>query len=156
MKSAKFLLFVSILLLAACQPATPAPTSQPIAPAQPTVPTQAPPIATQETQPGAESYPAPPLNQGQAYPAPQTQAPSGQSGYPEPGINQAAMVTWEEAQNLILEGGVSQVTQLHDLTVILDLKDGTTVKTTEPAIDEVFKVIDQCGDPCSDIIRATE
>ncbi|HZD57207.1 MAG TPA: hypothetical protein VE136_10815 [Anaerolineales bacterium] len=143
MKLAKFLLLVSILLLAACQSATPAPTSQPAFP-------------TQEPQPGVESYPAPPLNQGQAYPAPQTQAPSGESGYPVPRVDEAAVITWQEARDLILEGRVSQVTQLHDLTVTLDLKDGSTVKTTEPAIDEVFKVIDQCGDPCSDIIRATE
>ena len=156
MKLAKYLLLVSILLLAACQPATPAPTSQPAAPTQPAVPTQEPTIATQETQPGPESYPSPPeeqiatpSNQGQSYPAPQP-GPSGESGYPAP------MITWEDAQNLILEGRVSQVTQLHNLTVILDLKDGSTVKTIEPAIDDVFKVIQQCGDKCADIIRATE
>ncbi|MEJ2264537.1 MAG: hypothetical protein P8X95_13910 [Anaerolineales bacterium] len=156
MKLAKYLLLVSILLLAACQPATPAPTSQSVAPTQPAVPTQEPTIATQETQPGPESYPSPPeeqiatpSNQGQSYPAPQP-GPSGESGYPAP------MITWEDAQNLILEGRVSQVTQLHNLTVILDLKDGSTVKTIEPAIDDVFKVIQQCGDKCADIIRATE
>ena len=162
MKLAKFLLLVSILLLAACQPATPAPTSQPVAPTQPAVPTQEPTIATQETQPGPESYPSPPeeqiatpSNQGQSYPAPQP-GPSGESGYPAPEANEAPMITWEDAQNLILEGRVSQVTQLHNLTVILDLKDGSTVKTIEPAIDDVFKVIQQCGDKCADIIRAPE
>jgi hypothetical protein len=156
MKLVKFLLLVSILMLAACQPATPTPTSQP------SVPTQERQIATQAPQPATESYPSPPeeqiatpSDQGQSYPAPQP-GPSGQSGYPAPGVNKAPMITWEDAQNLILEGSVSQVTQLHNLTVILDLKDGSTVKTIESSIDEVFKVIDQCGDKCADIIRATE
>lgn len=163
MKLLKFLLVISILILAACQPATPTPTSQP------PVPTQERQIATQAPQPTTESYPSPPeeqiatpSNQGQSYPAPQTpgpasqQGPSGRSGYPAPGANEAAMITWEEAQNLILEGRVSQITQLHNLTVVLNLKDGSTVKTIEQAIDDVFKVIDQCGDKCSDIVRATE
>jgi hypothetical protein len=156
MKLAKFLLLVSILMLASCQPAIPAPASQPAAP------TQEPQTATQTPQPSAEAYPSPPeqqiatpSNQGQSYPAPQP-GPSAESGYPAPGANEAPVIKWRDAQNLILEGSVSQVTQLHDLTVILDLKDGSTVKTIEPSIDEVFRVIDQCGEKCADILRATE
>jgi hypothetical protein len=42
------------------------------------------------------------------------------------------------------------------LTVFLTLKDGTMLETIEPVIDDVFDVIDQCGDTCSNIIIATE
>lgn len=65
-------------------------------------------------------------------------------------------VSWEQAQELINAGQVTTVTQLHSLEVTLQLDDGSTVTTTEPAIDDVFDVIRACGDPCSDIVVATE
>ena len=65
-------------------------------------------------------------------------------------------VTWDEAVGLITGGMVTQAFQTHALEVRLNLTDGTSVVTTEPRIDEVFRVIRQCGDPCKDIMIATE
>ena len=51
---------------------------------------------------------------------------------------------------MILEGKVETLTQFHDLKVILELKDGGQVITTEPALDDIVKVLEQCGAKCSD------
>ncbi len=65
-------------------------------------------------------------------------------------------ISWEEAKQLILNGKVEQAHELRDLTVALFLKDGTRRTTKEPKINAVFKFIDQCGKPCSDIMKAME
>ena len=65
-------------------------------------------------------------------------------------------IPWEEARELILAGEVAQVTQLHSLEVTLELKDGRRLVTMEPEIDAVFDVVDACGEPCEDIVLATE
>lgn len=72
----------------------------------------------------------------------------------EPG--EASRIEWGEARELILSGEVEQVVQLHSLEVRLTLKDGREFVTTEPAIDDVFDVVEECGEPCADIILATE
>jgi hypothetical protein len=51
---------------------------------------------------------------------------------------------------------VAQVVQTHNLQVTLDLKDGRSLVTREPNIDDVFKIIDGCGQPCANISVATE
>lgn len=66
------------------------------------------------------------------------------------------VVEWETAVEWIMQGNVKQVSQTHSLEVYLDMKSGEQYKTTEPAIDDVFKVIEACGDPCKDMILATE
>ena len=71
-------------------------------------------------------------------------------------VAEETRVTWAEAQELILSGEVSAVTQLHSLEVFLQLADGTQVVTTEPVIDAVFDVARECGDPCSGMAVATE
>jgi hypothetical protein len=65
-------------------------------------------------------------------------------------------VSWEEAQSLILSGQVRAVAQSHSLEVSLTLKDGRQLITTEPEIDAIFRVIQECGAPCADILVATE
>jgi hypothetical protein len=145
------LLITLVFLLAACQPAAPTPTSEPPA-------TEEPAIATEKL---SEPYPAQEATTAsgdqEGYPAPQGQTVeglSGEPGYPAP--EEGEMISWEEAQSLILEGQVTQVTQLHNLSVYLTLEDGSTVQTIEPNIDDVFDVIEQCGDPCANIAIATE
>ena len=66
------------------------------------------------------------------------------------------VAAWGDAVSLILDGHVTQIFQTHALTVTLYMDDGSKVVTTEPAIDDVFDVVSRCGDPCSDIILATE
>lgn len=65
-------------------------------------------------------------------------------------------ISWPEAVELINQGEVWQVAQTHSLEVTLYLDDGRTVLAMEPNIDEVFAVIERCGDPCSEIIMMTE
>ena len=66
------------------------------------------------------------------------------------------LISWTEAINLIMSGEVQQVVQTHSLEVTLILKNGTTLDTKEPAIDEVFREIERCGDLCSGIVKITE
>jgi hypothetical protein len=65
-------------------------------------------------------------------------------------------IPWDEARALILAGEVHQVTQLHSLKVTLIIKDGRQLVTMEPEIDDVFDVVNACGDPCADMVLATE
>jgi chemotaxis response regulator CheB len=57
---------------------------------------------------------------------------------------------------LILDGEVRQIFQSHALEIWLTLQDGRQVTTTEPSIDDVFRVVEECGDPCAGIALATE
>ena len=65
-------------------------------------------------------------------------------------------VTWDQAIEILNQGDVEQVIQLHSLDVGLLLKDGCTYNTVEPIIDDIFKEVEKCGEPCADIIRSTE
>ena len=65
-------------------------------------------------------------------------------------------IAWEMAADLIRNGLVEAVFQTHALEVTLVLKDGRTLTTIEPQIDDVFQVIDECGEPCSAMTMATE
>jgi hypothetical protein len=73
----------------------------------------------------------------------------GDEGYP-------SEVKWEEAVELLYTGDVVGVTQLHNLTVTLEMKDGSQVKTIEPEIDAIFREIEKCGRPCEGMWLATE
>jgi hypothetical protein len=167
MKSMKWLGIVLvgiplILFLAACQPTPPSPTPEPQQ-AEPTT-LSADPTATATALPAAEAYPAPdmvtsPAATEEGYPPPpttstgQTTPPSGiGSAYPEP----EEVIPWEQARSIILGGQVKQVFQLHSQKVILVLEDDQIVETYEPALDDVFAVIDECGEACSNIVVATE
>ena len=70
--------------------------------------------------------------------------------------DETSRIEWEEARELILSGQVEQVVQLHSLEVRLHLEDGRTLVTTEPSIDDVFDVVEECGEPCADMVLATE
>jgi hypothetical protein len=130
----------------ACGPKqTAVPTTPPTQPVVTTGPTAYPiqPVATT----GPTAYPI------QAQP---TDLPSSSQkpGYPPPGTPET--IDWATAQGILLSGQVVQVSQSHALQVILTLRDGRQLVTTEPAIDEVTKVLQQCGDPCKDIKVTTE
>ncbi len=98
------------------------------------------------TFPG-ETYPS-----SDAYPNPIPAMPS--ILYPD--AKDGDEVYWEQAVSMILNGEVTQVMQTHDLKAYLTLKDGRTLVTTQPGIDEVIKVIEKCGDKCKNIRIATE
>jgi hypothetical protein len=64
-------------------------------------------------------------------------------------------IPWEEAVAMIENARVRAIYQSHCLEVRLDMVDGESYLTFEPALDEVFRVAD--GAPNGDqIIRATD
>ena len=148
------LLLTGLFALTACQPGPPAaaPTSDPAAEAYPE-PTE-PPAGVQEASP------EPPVEEPGAYPevpmmpTEEFTGPTGDELYP--GIQSGSEVTWDQAVAMIRNGEVASVAQTHELRVTLNLLDGRTFEATQPRIDEIFAVIDACGEVCSDIQIATE
>ena len=65
-------------------------------------------------------------------------------------------LSWPEAEQMILSDDAQQIAQTHALSVYLTLKDGREFVTKEPSIDEVFRVVERCGDKCAGIALATE
>jgi len=53
-------------------------------------------------------------------------------------------------------GLVTKVMQTHDMKVYVTLEDGRTFVTVEPAIDDIIRLIEECGELCQDIKIATE
>lgn len=82
-------------------------------------------------------------------------APEGGSGL-YPNAQDGTEVMWVQAVAMIMNGEVTQVMQTHELKVYLTLKDGRTLLSIEPEIDEVMRVIEICDEPCKDILIATE
>jgi len=66
-----------------------------------------------------------------------------------------SVVEWSEAVRILNEGNVVLAGQTHDLHVTLELKDGTTIYTTEPSIDAIIYEINKCA-VCGDIPLVTE
>lgn len=67
-----------------------------------------------------------------------------------------AGLSWSEARQLILDGKVTRVAQSHALVVTLTFSDGSTRTTVESQIDEVMRVIKECGDRCKAVEVMTE
>lgn len=65
-------------------------------------------------------------------------------------------VSWDAAKVIVNSGMVLAVSQTHAFEVQLSLKGGGSLATTEPRIDEVFRVIEACGMPCKNIAMITE
>ncbi len=122
------LLFIGLILaiiLAACQPA------------KSTVHT---PIETTASSSTSQLYPAP--NQPSSQNAEST-------SYPEPPANaQATTISWSDAQAMVTSLQIAKVIQSKSLEVTLYTKDARIFKTTEPALDDIIKVIQQCGADC--------
>jgi hypothetical protein len=65
-------------------------------------------------------------------------------------------ISWQTAREMILNGQVISVSQSHSLQVDLTLTDGRVLHTVEPQINEILRVIIQCGERCRGIVVATE
>lgn len=65
-------------------------------------------------------------------------------------------VNWKTAVEILNTGEVEMVAQLHSLDVTLTMKDGSQIDTVEPTIDAIFQEVEKCGQPCSQIVLATE
>ena len=131
---------------------------------------ETPPILTREAVPTSDStqsleYPGPsaqtpPESEDPgSYPFPQAQpAPSlgGISDFTYPNVEDGGELSWFQARSTIMNGYVVQVVQTHELKVLLTLEDGRTLITYEPNIDDVLKIVEECGELCKDVVVATE
>ena len=75
---------------------------------------------------------------------------------PAPLPPDGATIPWTQAIDLLHDGQVTQVTQLHSMVVYLTLRNGAEVETVEPYIDAIFDEVQACGAPCANIVLATE
>lgn len=80
---------------------------------------------------------------------------SQDNGVPDP-LPCGEEVEWDLAVKILNLGDVVQVSQLHSLEVTLHLSDGCEITTIEPMIDDIFKEVERCGEPCAEMILATE
>ena len=153
------LLILLAFVFAACQPASPTPLpTEPAAAAHVTQRATAPQTEDKEAYPAPETVPETTPSEQDAYPEPDlAQAqPQENSGILYPGSKDGDEVSWVQAYAMIMNGEVKQVIQAHSLQVNLLLKDGRTLITREVSIDDVMKVIEQCGEPCKDTVIVTE
>jgi hypothetical protein len=129
-----------LILLAACNstPTTSVATEQAPAPANPTQGV------------AATTYPGP----GQAsssYPEPavitNTQS---QSASLYPGPKSGDTIAWDQAVSLIFNQEVTSVSET-GTKVVLDLKDGRSLNTNEPATGDLQKLLQSCGQRCQNI-----
>lgn len=95
-------------------------------------------------------------NTEDVYPAPQVEPTAPLPAVLYPMIATGDEVSWHQAQALIKNDEVERISQTHELKVTLFLKDGRALITVEPVIDEVLRIIEQCGEGCSEIAVATE
>ncbi len=129
---------VSALLLSACGASTPVSTPSPV---------------VEETV-AATTYPEP-VN---TYPQPESVPTAVSSDIPNayPGPGQGGEFTdWSRAEQAILNGEVAELYRDNSMHVTLVLKNGGVWLALEPALDEVVRVVERCGEPCKDIQQGT-
>lgn len=74
----------------------------------------------------------------------------------DPKSSLPAEVNWETAIEILNTGRVTEVVQSHQREVILTLNDGSQIKTLEPALDDILREIERCGNVCREILIGTE
>jgi hypothetical protein len=146
-------LLVSALVFTACQVApTPTPeptptTAAPIAPTDEPKPTET--AAPQVTQPPA----TPGLVSDNPYPGPAVEIVE-YNPYPAP--VQGEEIAWSDVPGLIESGNITEVFQAYSLQITFTAQDGKLYYTQAPARDEIFNLLDQCGEKCNQIRRISE
>ena len=145
-------LMILVITLSACSRAsspTPEPTQvdmpEPTLVSSPTTPPTTEPLATEQP---AETVPA----AISAYPAPTVQYIY--NPYPDP--IEGDMIEWSQVETLLQNEQISEVLQQYTLQVVITLEDGRILLVVEPAKDEIFKLLDACGDRCNKIRRLSE
>jgi len=73
-----------------------------------------------------------------------------------PVLSDHGRVVWSVAIQVLYTGHVTHIFQSHHLDVTLQLKNGTVLTTKEPTIDAIFDEVARCGEPCRNIVMATE
>lgn len=141
---------IALLILGACGAAqTPAVPEEPVA-------TEAPAggegVSSENEVQSAPEEPA--EAGGQAYPQPQPIEYIQPDPYPTP--VQAESIDWAELSDFVQGNNVTQVLQTPMMLIVITMEDGTIYTSTEPAKDEIFKLLDECGQPCNAIHRLSE
>ncbi len=145
-------LVVLVLSISACSRAadpSPEPTAtemaEPTTANTPTLPATA---APQATEPPVEPAPS----GGTAYPAPTVAI--FYDPYPDPIVGDD--IEWSQVEALLQNEIISEVFQQFTLRVVITLEDGRIFLVNEPAKDDIFKLLDACGEPCNRIRRVSE
>src|SRR3990172_6456092 len=132
---------LALLLATGCQPISPtAPASSPS------------PFLESTAPPSEAATPYPPMETAPSYPPPELFAnpPVVEQQivgiYPGPTTRDASMVDWQTAETAILSGEVTEIYQDNYLHVTLILNNGEVLVTLQPALDEVSKILERCGD----------
>jgi hypothetical protein len=142
------IILILMIVLAGCSSAqTATPTQEPTPAAQPS--------PTVESAPGLDpAEPTAPVVSAQAaYPAPAIQYVA-YDPYPAP--IEGEQIEWSQVQALLISGQVAEVFQRFSLPIVITMKDGRIILVESPAKDEIFKLLDQCGEQCNDIRRLSE
>jgi hypothetical protein len=140
---------IIMIILTACGSSA-TPTQEPVATNPPPIDTPqaaAPTAAPQSTEETASD------SAQAAYPAPTIEYVD-YNPYPAP--VEGEMLDWVKIPEILASGNVSEVFQQATLLVVITMKDGSTAATNAPAKDEIFKLLDQCGEKCNGIRRVTE
>ena len=141
------------ILLTACQ-AAPTPTPETSATlAAPVAPTDEP-EPTTTSAPEITPPPAPAeLVSANPYPGPTVEIVQ-YNPYPAPVKGEE--IAWSNVPALIASGEITEVFQAYSLQITLTAQDGKLYYTLSPAKNEIFKLLDQCGETCNQIRRVSE
>ena len=71
-------------------------------------------------------------------------------------VTQSVFISWPQARELIGSCQVEMISQTHALDVYLTLKNGETLRTVEPQIDEIFRLEKSLNGACGVLSIATE
>ena len=155
------ILAIAILIFVSSCQSSPTPEAQPPASpaAKPTASPTAIPIASPTVIPTASPTAIPTesvMESEVPYPPPPFDPAVMFNPYPGPSGEVTDWTKWEQALVVIKSGDVVEVYQVETLHVTLVLGDGRLVLTKEPEIGEVFRIIEECGDACKDIVDKSE
>ena len=106
----------------------------------------------------AAEYPAPAdeISDVEEYPGPPSSPKRDKPDVTYPGVEDGGEVIWLQAVEMIMNGEAVQIVQTQDLKVSITLRDGRTLITYQPVIDEVFVILKACDAPCADVSVQTE
>ena len=111
--------------------------------------------ATEEPLTGTQGVPYPSNNEnvgnGQGEPYPGASTANGQVYVPYPDIQDGSDVEWKLAKYFIEWGFVDKIVYIDPPNVVVMLKDGRSLKSTEPENGALLVLINSCGPVCKAI-----
>ena len=144
---------VLVLILTACSSSSP-PTQEPTATnaavtTTEEVPTQLPTAEPEITEQPVETS----ENEANAYPVPVIEHVP-YDPYPSPVAGEE--IDWSKVPDLLKSGQVGEVFQRYAQPIVITLKDGRIYLVTAPENENIFMLLDECGQPCNVIRRKSD